>query len=206
MLRMTGDEEINYVNSSIIDAEEEKIFSCESKPAKNEQKQQEENDDEYFLPLITKRNKFKKQKLSERISQESNYSSEPLIEMSHFPSKAKYSRQRLETSSIILPSTVFYERMNFTTKVETDQLLKIYRQLSNTIQQTINSCNLISCPLKHFLLYFEFKTSKKNISQLNHSSSSTKLSKTNSNEENKSTSTLRTSDSLKSLKRCQSIC
>jgi hypothetical protein len=97
--------------------------------------------------------------------------------MSHLPSKVKYSRHRIEASSIILPSTVFYERMNFSAKVETDQLLRIYRQLSNTIQQTINSCNLISCPLKHFLLYFEYKTSKKNITQqLTSSKSLRKLS------------------------------
>lgn len=122
--------------------------------------------------------------------------------MSHFPSKVKYSRVRLESSSIILPSTIFYERMNFSAKLQTDQSLKIYRQLSNTIQQTINSCNLISCPLKHFLLYFEYKTSKKNINQLTKSQSTNKLN--NSREElNGSTLTFnkkaKSSDSMKHI-------
>jgi len=132
--------------------------------------------------------------------------------MSHFSPKAKYSRYRLESSSVILPSTIFYERMNFSAKVETDELLRIYRQLSNTIQQTINSCNLISCPLKHFLLYFEFKTSRKNIGQLNGSvgmGGSSRLEKSNSSNDGDGSSlsvtSRRTSDSIRTIKKSQSI-
>lgn len=81
--------------------------------------------------------------------------------------------------------------MSFSAKVETDQSLKIYRQLSNTIQQTINSCNLISCPLKHFLLYFEYKTSKKKINHIAKSqSSNNKLNNPSRDEVNSSRESL----------------
>lgn len=58
----------------------------------------------------------------------------------------------IQNSSIIMPETVFIDRMSIATKMEITDLIKFYRQFSNTLQQMFYSCSIISCPLKHFLL------------------------------------------------------
>lgn len=80
--------------------------------------------------------------------------------------------------------------MDFSNKVETDQLIKIYRQISNTLQQTLHSCNLLSCPLKHFLLYFQFKTTKKKINE--------EITKYNQHNNNNSNNIINNKDKLNS--------
>lgn len=59
---------------------------------------------------------------------------------------------RVESSSLIIPQTLFIDRMSLTSQEEIADLLKFYRQFSNTLQQIICSNNLISCPLKNFII------------------------------------------------------
>jgi hypothetical protein len=44
-------------------------------------------------------------------------------------------------------------------------LIRYYEQLSNTLRQVFYSNNLISCPLKHFVLSLEERVIRKKIKQ-----------------------------------------
>lgn len=69
----------------------------------------------------------------------------------------------MERSSLILSQTLFIHKMSLVSQEEIFDLLKFYRQFSNTLQQVICSNNLISCPIKNFITCLEDKLGKKKI-------------------------------------------
>jgi hypothetical protein len=62
-----------------------------------------------------------------------------------------------------MPETIFINRMSLNSKTEINDLVKFYRQFSNTLQQLFHSGTFISSPLKHFLFCLENKISEKGI-------------------------------------------
>lgn len=70
---------------------------------------------------------------------------------------------RLENSSLIIPQTLFVDRLSVSSQEEMGDLLKFYKQFSNTLQQILCSNNLLSCPLKNFLVCLQEKLQQKKI-------------------------------------------
>lgn len=69
----------------------------------------------------------------------------------------------MHSSSLILPQTLFIHKMSLASQEEIYDLLKFYRQFSETLQQIICSNNLISCPIKSFIVCLEEKIGLKKI-------------------------------------------
>jgi len=60
--------------------------------------------------------------------------------------------KRVEASSLIMPETMFIHKMSQSSQEEIFDLLKFYRRFTETLQQIVCSNNLISCPLKNFIV------------------------------------------------------
>ena len=60
--------------------------------------------------------------------------------------------KRVEEVSLILPQTLFINKMSAASQEEIFDLLKFYRQFTYTLQQIFCSNNLISCPIKNFIV------------------------------------------------------
>ena len=77
--------------------------------------------------------------------------------------REKIGKFRVNSSSLILPQTLFIHKMSLASQDEIYDLLKFYRQFSDTLQQIICSNNLISCPIKNFIVCLEDKIGLKRI-------------------------------------------
>lgn len=73
------------------------------------------------------------------------------------------SKMRLQSCSLLLPETVFVDRLTATSRSEITDLLKYYKQFTITLQQIFYSNNLLSCPLKNFIFSIEEKLTRKRI-------------------------------------------
>lgn len=78
-------------------------------------------------------------------------------------SELQASRLRVQNCSLLLPETVFVDRLSMNSEMEVSHLLKYYSQFANTLGQLFSSNSLLSCPLKHFVFSLEEKVLRKRI-------------------------------------------
>lgn len=71
--------------------------------------------------------------------------------------------EEIERSSIIIPETVFVNRMEEAEQTEVLEMLDFYKIFSSSLQQLIKSVSLISCPIKHFEASLKKKLADKKI-------------------------------------------
>ena len=83
--------------------------------------------------------------------------------LSHSRKKEYLKKMRVENSSVLIPETVFADRINKQARTVVADMLKYYSQFTNTLQQIFHSNTLISCPFKHFVLCLEDKLVRKKI-------------------------------------------
>ena len=72
--------------------------------------------------------------------------------------------------SLLLPETLFPDRLSKNSSNEVTDLLKYYNKFVYTINQLFYSNNMISCPLKHFIFSIEEKVHRKRL-KVSHKSS-----------------------------------
>ena len=66
-------------------------------------------------------------------------------------SEETHSTLKIATCSLLMPETIFTDRLSPNVRQEVRELLRFYLQIGDSLSQVLHCNSLISCPLKHFL-------------------------------------------------------
>ena len=66
-------------------------------------------------------------------------------------SEETHSTLKIAACSLLMPETIFTDRLSPNVRREVRELLRFYLQIGDSLSQVLHCNSLISCPLKHFL-------------------------------------------------------